>query len=574
MTQTISIGIQYNYYQILFGFYDTKTNQPILFQEDRINKTIPSCLSIQFTQNKIIINYGNKAQISDGTIVWGMKETKDNSFETKSKQREIIDKIKISNFNLKQIFQLFELYEINENELFSPFEITTLIINNLMNIIKRKYQSVTIGKVCFSVSMDYILNKKEDLTMACVYSGIKKENIEFINPIQSTILAYKKLAKNKLKMGNKIIVINFTKRSFDVYCCEIVGNDEKCQSLDDFVKILEHGNEPRLSGKKFDVILTEMISSKINDSLIREKQQPIDFDMFWSIDQHADKETMNESIGAIGFLRGEIERSKKSFWKEGKVNVSPQNFVPTMRKMTNSSATVTMSDFEKILTKEKEMERMLNCVKETMMKVKFTQKNVNHCLLIGETSKIPIVRSTLKHFFHRDVILPEVNIFNPEMCEVDGAILRSYHTRNTIDTSSPTLPTPVYSRIGTEQYQKVFEQGIQLPATSIFSVHLDKIYEKKYFLEIANTLNDMKEIQPIETELMINDKLNKNDFKIKLMINEFGSIKVGIINENLNGKEKEKKKEIEMKYIGNIGMMKTDREKDIENLRLFIECIK
>ena len=575
----LCIGIKYGYLQSSIGYYDRSKNYPTIEPDQSNNFSIPSCICIETHENKSIITYGHKMSIFNGNVLWGLSpvDEKDDWHQTYPKaQREHVplDKITRSGTINRMIVQ-----RVSEEDIFTKQEVTMLIIQQLVRMIKIHFRNPKIGKIGLLLPDDFIEQRKEELLLSCKFAGLKTENIEVMSSVSSSIVMYKRLNKEKVVIGNKIIVLDINERQMNIYCCEIVQKEEDCENVNDFYRVVSKISDLRLNSVRFDNILGELIMSKVNDALIKDKQQPVNFDDFLAVDQTADTQVMQEKIKAIQFLWNEINQSKKTFWEKSVVNVLPQHFVPSCEKKTTLHSTVNMSDFEEIVTKDGLIEKLMTNLRNVMKEAKFSRKNVNHFLFVGETSKIPLIVNSIKDMFpKKDKIYfsSDLKSYHPENVDIEGTIERAFHMRHTTKPIQTKLQSSIFIRVGMKDYQCLFSKGNELPLTAILATQLLPHERKKFFIEIASDsdgmTNGMANIKTIETvllsvpknieeEMMKKRKRNEEErIKLQILIDDLGSIKIWFLKEDGTYDFET------VKHVGNIGILNNDADRVNEKI--------
>ena len=210
----LSVGIRYGYdysmvaYCNTYGDYKKTKNISVISRDD--SQKIPTCICVKkwckddSEDDEMKIFFGNQAKNSfHGEIFYGITPTYENVYSTNTGNKT------------------------NESELFPREEVTTIFIKYLIDLVKNQTYK-QIGKLCLAVSYDFYLNKQNQLLDCCFKAGIKRENVEIINYLQSTLITYDLKYERKnglLHKGETIVFVEFNEYSFDCYCCRIIGDD-------------------------------------------------------------------------------------------------------------------------------------------------------------------------------------------------------------------------------------------------------------------------------------------------------------------------------------------------------------
>ena len=575
--ELISIGIVYRYDYAMVSCYGKNFKEPIIVTDSYLSKKIPTCIcvdripidelnsledednendendNIENTENEkeekkekieyeTIILYGNEAKNShEGKIFWGITPTNEKYFSTNTGNH------------------------LEEDELFTPEEVTYQVINYLIKLVKQRFMDIEIGNVCISLSHEYFLNKKQKFLEICHKIGLKKENVEIIESINLNILEHYQISnsqKNFLNQHDIILAVELNTKSFDCYCCEVIGND--INDIHNYIQILSKSYNESIYERRFDFIIGDIVMDKINDALVSIRHLPIDFNQYFSIPQSTENELSEdekeEKLSLINYFWNEVEKLKKALWKDAEIAFMPFSFVNDTSQINNNKRVVIQyDDIERIIVKEKIFEKIETQIKETIKQSGCSISKIKQCIFIGEVVSSSILKQRILRILNKDILNRRQNI-KFETFETEAASKRAYQSRNQSQTIAKILPMTICYRIGITNYKELFKKGITLPTQQTIEINVNENELSEYLFEIGKQIGEStQKIRLLKNAFIPNIK-QKEKVQLKLSINKYGLVELSEIDNQII-------------KIGNIGLYNkehtnlTDEKVSIENTR-------
>ena len=291
-------------------------------------------------------------------------------------------------------FPSFEIVPLGQRV--TPRKVASQVVKRLLDLVMEK-TGLPISRVCITVPAHFGNDERVETKKAVMALGIAEENIEIINEPTAAAIAY---AVDNNISSTRVLVYDFGGGTFDVSILEVVNEE---------LKVMKYGGNPRLGGADIDVIMLEWIQ----ELYYRQYQVPL-------IPEGIDNEIRKRYMQRLLF---HIEECKKNFQSSESVIFS-MNFISPIKPL---NANPDDDSFFFVLTLEEFNQRILQKVNETIDVVKnvmgeygITKDNVDTILLVGGSSRLGLVRERLGEVFGFDKICEHVN---PDLCVAKGACL-------------------------------------------------------------------------------------------------------------------------------------------------------
>jgi len=208
--------------------------------------------------------------------------------------------------------------------------------------------------------------------------------LRIINEPTAASLAY----SIDLKEEKKIVVYDFGGGTIDVSVLEI---------KDEVIKVLATAGDTNLGGNDFDFLISNVLVNKIKDE--------------YGVDITNDKPSMQRILEAAENAKKEL-----STLEEAEINLP---FIANTNEGSIHLMTyLTRTDFETLV--EKYVDRTIEICEDVLSKAKIIKEDVDDILLVGGSSRIPLVQKKLEKFFKRK---PNKKI-NPDEIVAMGAALQ------------------------------------------------------------------------------------------------------------------------------------------------------
>ena len=514
-----------------------------ILEEPHGSEQIPTYICYVQTDEEINIEYGTRAK--------GKDNEKTKLFAPKLLVAKRYDDITDDEKSILQYIRCgtgrngmatMEITLNNEIHSFLPEEVISLFLNKLIKLLP---QDKKIAQLCLTVPVDFNDEQKRSLIRACLILGIEREKISLIHEPVASVLAYQQEdPKDELKVGNKVLVVDFGGGTLDVCCCEIEQNpDYPDDPKRNIIRTKANGGVKNLGGLNFDQVLTELIKQLFEEKLINDGYNPEDY----IINENDPEGVKKVKRRKINKFNKSIEETKKLLTNEAKVFIDPVDFIDGFTSDKEYILKITREEYEQAINEVGLLNRMMDIITQTMNKEengkeKWNPEDVNNILFIGGTCKIPIVRDTLKDYFKTNKIKKySRNNFHSEKAVVKGATIHAFRMGENSITVKDTLPYSMFAKINDNpQMILIYREGQELPSTSRINKNDFPItnnnniqFSNEYNIQIyRNTHLRDKYIFIDEISTCIPYELNS--FNIEFTVDTSGVSKVQLLDEHNN----------------------------------------
>ncbi len=191
-----------------------------------------------------------------------------------------------------------------------------------------------------------------------------------------------------LKEEKKIVVYDFGGGTIDISVLEI---------KDEVIKVLATAGDTNLGGNDFDLLLSNILVNKIKEE--------------YGIDITGDKPSMQRILEAS-------ENAKKDLSTLEETEINLPFIANTDEGSVHLMTYITRAEFEALI--ESHVNRTIDICEDALSKAKLTKQDVDDILLVGGSSRIPLVQKKLEEFFNKK---PNKKI-NPDEIVAMGAALQ------------------------------------------------------------------------------------------------------------------------------------------------------
>ncbi len=249
-----------------------------------------------------------------------------------------------------------------DNVLYSAEEISAMIIMELKRAAE-KHLDDTIDGAIITVPAYFNDSQRQSTRDAGEIAGLKVKRI--INEPTAASLSF----STKLRGEKKILVYDFGGGTIDVSILDI---------QDEIIKVLATAGDINIGGDDFDIMLTEVFLKEI------EKDSGIDL--------------TNDKI-AIQRLRDEAEKGKKLVSTEPSYEINLPFLAESENGPVNFQRVLEKSEFEDLIKEKVEM--TIDICTRALEASGLTPEDLDDILLVGGTTRIPLVQKRLKEYFKK-----------------------------------------------------------------------------------------------------------------------------------------------------------------------------
>ena len=250
-----------------------------------------------------------------------------------------------------------------DDVLYSAEEISAMIIMELKRSAENHFNDSIDGAI-ITVPAYFNDSQRQSTRDAGEIAGLKVKRI--INEPTAASLSF----STKLKGEKKILVYDFGGGTIDVSILDI---------QDEVIKVLATAGDINIGGDDFDIMLTQEFIKEISDDT--------------GVDLVDDRV-------AIQRLRDEAEKGKKAVSSESSYEINLPFLAESDEGPVNFQRIITREEFEKLITEK--VDDTINICERAMKAAGMEPEDLNDILLVGGTTRIPLIQEKLKEFFKQE----------------------------------------------------------------------------------------------------------------------------------------------------------------------------
>jgi len=270
-----------------------------------------------------------------------------------------------------------------EKKLYSPIEITSLIIKKLVHNAEN-YLNHGIKKIVISVPAYFNDSQRKGIIQAAELSGLNV--IKIISEPVAATFAYE---YSNQKLGDKILVFDLGGKTFDL---SILSDSDNKDNDQNFRQIISYVGDSFLGGEDFDNALVDYILHKTNIS----------------------KNVKNNSK-ALKTLKDSCNNAKKILSVSNETNLMINDFY----NHVDIWEKITRDDFVKIC--EPFFSKIMELIREVLTRARINKSDIKDVILIGGSSRIPKIKNLIEYFFCKEINIHD--FIDPDETITHGATL-------------------------------------------------------------------------------------------------------------------------------------------------------
>ena len=284
---------------------------------------------------------------------------------------------------VKRLFGTDKLVKMGEKE-FQPYEISEILLANLKKMAE-DYLYEEVSEAVITVPANFNNIQRELTKKAGEMAGLKVERI--INEPTAAAIAY---GLNNLEKQEKVLVYDLGGGTFDVTILEII---------DGVVDVICSRGDNELGGKDFDNQLEKhVINTFYNKYGINLKEQ-------------GDVRTLNN-------LKLEVEETKKKLSTSDSVNIYMPYIAFKDNQPLSIDINISINEFENMILDL--VASTSSIIDEALNAAKLTVNDIDTVLLVGGSTRIPLVKEILNDKFPNKI----KNNINPDFAVAMGAAIQ------------------------------------------------------------------------------------------------------------------------------------------------------
>ncbi|XP_074270767.1 heat shock 70 kDa protein 18-like [Silene latifolia] len=355
-----------------------------VWQDDRVeiitndlgNRTTPSCVA--FTQHQRLIGEGaiNQATINPTNTVFDAKRLIGRKFNDQVVQDDImlwpftVIAQDVGNDNKKPIIVVN--YKDEEKHFF-PEEISSMILSKMKDI-ATAYLGTEVKNAVVTVPAYFNNAQRQATKDAGAIAGLNV--LRIINEPTAAAIAYgldKKLTSGEVEAVKNVLVFDLGGGTFDVSLVAI-GKDA--------FEVKAVGGDTHLGGGDFDKRMVNYFIAEF---------------------ERKHNKNMSDNPRALGRLRAACERAKRNLSSTPETSID----IDCLFDGIDFSTTITRARFEKL-----NMDLFQNCLEpigKCLKDAKIEKSEVHEIVLVGGSSRTPIVRRLVQDFFNGKELCQGIN---------------------------------------------------------------------------------------------------------------------------------------------------------------------
>ncbi len=333
------------------------------------------------------------------------------------------------------------------NKYMKPYEISAIILKKIKRNIKLYFEE-DVNEVIITVPAEFTDNQRNGIIMAGKTAGFVVKKI--INEPTAALLAYAN--ENDIR-NEKVLCYDFGGGTFDISIANIKYNGFK----ESDIEVIAVGGDRKLGGGDIDREILKYIK---DDIYSLHGQAP---------DKYGDRQ-----------LELAVEQMKIELSSKDSATISLSHLSLLGDKKVGYFKKITRWEFENLI--EKYIDRTIELVKETMSDNNILAREIDKVLLVGGSSKIPIVAQKIRSELGLN---PTFGGLNPDECVSIGA---------SIEATNLSFKGRVRSKVNIKQDVCPFAIGLKIEhygEKDVFDPIIKKNfpYGKEYHQEYKTALN-------------------------------------------------------------------------------------
>ena len=251
-----------------------------------------------------------------------------------------------------------------DNTLFSPEEISAMILQKLKESAEQ-FLNCSIEGAIITVPAYFNDSQRQATKNAGLIAGLNV--LRIINEPTAAALAF----SLDLKKKSNVVVYDFGGGTFDISILEIQS---------DIIKVLATSGDTNLGGNDLDRLLTNLIVNEINNE--------------YNIDLHDNKMAFQRILEASEIVKKELSTLDSSEINLPFIANSAEGPIHFFKNITRK-------EFESVI--QDKVEKSINICDFALKKAELHHKEIDEVLLVGGSTRIPLVQSKVKEYFKKEL---------------------------------------------------------------------------------------------------------------------------------------------------------------------------
>lgn len=348
------------------------------------------------------------------------------------------------------------VFNLQDGKTITPGMVASSIVKYLLDRVEDRC-GMKATDVCVTIPAHFDNNQRTATLQAIINAGIPEDSIQITNEPTAAAICY---GLDNNADNTRILVYDLGGGTFDVSILSIRDGEFQIDTYE---------GDPNLGGADFDEVLLKWIEEKYkdryNDDIIPEK-----------LPEHIKLRHRRRLLEAA-------EKCKESLSSSIEENYFEAQFTPKYKPSTADDEDeyrelVTLSDLNTLL--EDYINRTLNTVKKAMSNLNLTERDIDHVVLVGGSSRLKLVHQKLEEMFGSQKLKESVN---PDECVAKGACL--YLMNNSI--IKERIAYALGKTLIHDDVMCVIPRLSELPATYSVLTYTSRDYQKEVESTICET---------------------------------------------------------------------------------------
>ncbi|XP_074272602.1 heat shock 70 kDa protein 18-like [Silene latifolia] len=421
-----------------------------VWQDDRVeiitndlgNRTTPSCIAFTQTQRLIGEAAMNQASINPTNTIFDAKRLIGRKFNDQVVQDDIklwpftVIPLDVGNGNKKPVIVVN--YKDEEKQ-FSPEEISSMILSKMKDI-ATAYLGTEVKNAVVTVPVYFNNAQRQATKDAGTIAGLNV--LRIINEPTAAAIAYgldKKLTSGDIEAVKNVLVFDLGGGTFDVSLVAI-GKDA--------FEVKAVSGDTHLGGGDFDKRMVNYFIAEF---------------------ERKHNKNMSDNPRALGRLRAACERAKRNLSSTPETSID----IDCLFDGIDFSTTITRARFEKMNMDlfQKCLEPIDRCLKDA----KIEKSEVHEIVLVGGSSRTPMVRRLVQDFFKAKELCQGIN---PDEAVAYGAACHAAVLTGTMGMKNHVLVDVTPLSLGIRLYSG--EMKVVVPRNTAIPTKMSKVLETAF----------------------------------------------------------------------------------------------
>ena len=462
--ERICIAIDFGTTQTTATYYDYQQSKPIIIKNSHGNDFFRSALLFKSISKGEVL-FGN--EIANTEILFEKKE----NYITEMKRfigRKYLDVI-----NTPEDKQRLAMYSIHENEngdikinikikneneenciSLLPQQLVAIQLNKLKTIVDKimnqnEYSDkITDYDVVVSFPVSFDENQKLALKRAYEIAGFNVKTM--ITEPSAAILHYIKETNDKF---DKCVLVDIGGGTTDVVVCERKPNGD--------IKVLGSSGDQECGGSDLDYIIVKMVKQYLIDNRVETSVFEYDERQYEDKTKRF-KEQMKKNVESFNSrLKYLSENAKIKMTVDEYTSILSIELFKDENGYSMNEIVIQRENFEENVRESGFLKHITDCINHAMLKASVEKKDIDRVILVGGTTKVPIVKNHIAKLLGEEKMTQKTN-YDPMTAVAQGSCLYCIESKDKINIYTD-LQKSINLVLANGKVFKLIPKGTRLP---------------------------------------------------------------------------------------------------------------